>query len=80
LVIIYEKLFLNNLTPGWTFLAIIMLLSLGVTFIAIGLLGEYTGKILMAANKSPQFTIKKKMNVDARVETIISPDYDRKAV
>ena len=80
LFIIYEKLFLKNLTPGWTFLAIIMLFSIGVTFIVIGLLGEYIGKILMALNNSPQYTIKKKINVDTYIETIIQPDYDRKAV
>ncbi len=80
LYIIYEKLFLKNLTPGWTFIAIFMLFSIGVTFVVIGLLGEYIGKILMALNNSPQYTIKKTLNLDTYIETIINPGYDRKAV
>ncbi len=80
LYIIYEKLFLKNLTSGWTFITIMMLFSIGVTFVVIGLLGEYIGKILMALNNSPQYTIKKKINLDTYTETIITPEYARKAV
>lgn len=76
--IIYEKLFLHNVTPGWTFLSILLLFSIGLTFVVIGLLGEYIGKILMSLNNSPQFTIKKKINVEEKyIEKIISAEYDR---
>jgi len=64
--ILYEKLFLDNITPGWAFLAIVLLFSSGLMFIAIGLLGEYIGRILMSVNNTPQFTIKKKLNIHDR--------------
>lgn len=80
LYIIYEKLFLKNITPGWTFIAIMLLFAIGLTFVVIGLLGEYIGKILMALNNSPQYTVKKTINLDNYIETIIQPEYDRKAV
>lgn len=77
-VMIYEKLFLRNITPGWTSIFVLLLFSIGLTFIVIGLLGEYIGKILMSLNNSPQFTVKKKMNVEEEkyAEKIVTV-YDR---
>lgn len=78
--IAYEKLFLNNLTPGWTFISMLLLFSIGVTFSVIGLLGEYVGKILMALNNTPQYTIKKTINTDNYTSTLMAEKYDRKAI
>jgi polyisoprenyl-phosphate glycosyltransferase len=77
--IVYEKLFLKNLTPGWAFLSVLLLFSIGVTFIVIGVLGEYIGKILMTLNNSPQYTIKKQVNVDVLIEPLMKIEYDREA-
>jgi polyisoprenyl-phosphate glycosyltransferase len=85
--VVYEKLFLNNATPGWSFLAILSLFSIGVTFIVVGLLGEYIGKIIMSLNNTPQFVIKKRINVqedDAQTNEpenkILRGEYDRKSL
>ena len=78
--VLYERIFMNNISPGWAFLALLMLFSIGVTFIVIGLLGEYIGKILMALNNTPQYTIKKQVNTENYTRTIIKADYDREAV
>ncbi len=78
--IMYEKLFLNNITPGWAFLSILLLFSIGVTFFVIGLLGEYVGKILMALNSSPQYTISKQINTDSFSKSVITSTFDRKAI
>jgi polyisoprenyl-phosphate glycosyltransferase len=75
--IIYEKLFLKNLTPGWAFLSVLLLFSIGVTFIVIGILGEYIGKILMTLNNSPQYTIKKQINTETGIEALMKIEYDR---
>lgn len=80
LFVMYEKIFLNNLTPGWAFISILLLFSIGVTFFVIGLLGEYVAKILMALNTTPQYTIKKQLNTHVYSQTIISANYDRKAI
>lgn len=86
--IIYEKIFLGNVTPGWTFLAILSLFSIGLTFIVIGLLGEYIGKIMMSLNNSPQYLVKSSMNIEINENEILhnpinkklTAGYDRKSV
>jgi polyisoprenyl-phosphate glycosyltransferase len=77
--IFYEKFFLKNLTPGWAFLSVLLLFSMGITFIVIGVLGEYIGKILMTLNNSPQYTVKKQVNIDVLRETVMKIEYDREA-
>ncbi len=75
--IIYEKTIGNNdITPGWSFLAVLMLFSIGITFVAIGLLGEYIVKILMSLNGTPQYVIKKRINTEPVPEKTTSKDYD----
>lgn len=85
--VVYEKLFLDNATPGWSFLAILALFSIGATFIVVGLLGEYIGKILMSLNNTPQYVVKKKINVQDSEENsgepenkILRGEYDRKSL
>ena len=86
--VVYEKLFLKDVTPGWSFLAILSLFSIGLTFMVIGLLGEYIGKIMMSLNNTPQFTIKKRMNIEFDEEKIASEsinklfkeEYDRESL
>lgn len=85
--VVYEKLFLDNATPGWSFLAILALFSIGATFIVVGLLGEYIGKIIMSLNNTPQYVVKKKMNVNEDKENTSEPEnkilrgeYDRKSL
>ena len=67
LYILIEEIIIHDVPPGWSFLAILLLLLIGLVFVVIGLLGEYIGKILMALNNTPQYVIKKKMNT--RVNT-----------
>ena len=78
--VLYEKVFLKNISPGWAFLSMLLLFSIGVTFFVIGLLGEYIGKILMALNNTPQYTIKKQVNTETYTRSIIKADYDREAI
>lgn len=86
--IVYEKIFMDDIMPGWTFLAVLSLFSIGITCMAIGLLGEYIGKIMMSINSTPQFTVKKRMNIESPEEKIPSKplnkmykgEYDRQTV
>jgi len=80
LFVLYEKIFLKNVSSGWAFLSLLLLFSIGVTFFVIGLLGEYIGKILMALNNTPQYTIKKQINTEPYTKTIIKANYDREAI
>ncbi len=63
LIIFYEELFISDVTVNKIILMII-LFTTGISFLCIGLMGEYIGKILMTINSSPQYTIKSKINID----------------
>jgi undecaprenyl-phosphate 4-deoxy-4-formamido-L-arabinose transferase len=49
---------LVNQAPGWPSTVIIVLFLGGIQLTAIGVLGEYIGRIFITQNKRPQFTIK----------------------
>lgn len=76
--ILMERIIIHDEPPGWSFLAILLLLLIGLVFVVIGILGEYIGKILMSLNNTPQYVVKKKINTVLFSENIISEDYDRK--
>lgn len=59
---IYEKIVNPNVPLGYTFLVIIISFYAGVQLIAIGMVGEYLGRIFMAHNKKPQYSIRKSFN------------------
>jgi len=76
--ILAERIIIHDEPPGWSFLAILLLLLIGLVFVVIGVLGEYIGKILMSLNNTPQYVIKKKVNSVVFSDNVISGDYDRK--
>lgn len=59
---IVEKIRNPNLPLGYTFIVIIISLYAGVQLIAIGMVGEYIGRIFMSNNKKPQYSIRKSFN------------------
>jgi undecaprenyl-phosphate 4-deoxy-4-formamido-L-arabinose transferase len=71
--VLVEKWFLHNTTPGWAFVPIILLFFIGTLFIFLGLLGEYIGKILFSINNTPQYVIKKSVNINTKLQR----SYDR---
>jgi glycosyltransferase involved in cell wall biosynthesis len=62
LEIILEKIFnWNPLMPhGYAMLAVLISFFSGVQLIAIGLAGEYIGRIFLAQNKKPQYVVRKR--------------------
>jgi undecaprenyl-phosphate 4-deoxy-4-formamido-L-arabinose transferase len=59
---IIEKIYNPNVPLGYTFMVIIISIYAGVQLIAIGMVGEYLGRIFMANNKKPQYSIRKSFN------------------
>ena len=50
-------------TPvGWTSLLVVILFLGGIQLVALGVIGEFLGRIYLAANNYPQFSIKKTIN------------------
>jgi len=58
MVVIAEKVFLGVPVQGWTSLMVVVLVVGGLQIGFLGLIGEYTGRILMNSNSSPVFVIR----------------------
>jgi undecaprenyl-phosphate 4-deoxy-4-formamido-L-arabinose transferase len=60
---VIEKIYNPNVPQGYTFIVIIISFYAGIQLIAIGMVGEYLGRIFMAHNKKPQYSIRKSFNI-----------------
>ena len=56
---VFEKIANPNLPLGWASLIIITCIFAGVQLIALGMIGEYVGRIFLSQNRKPQFTIRR---------------------
>ena len=55
-----EKLLNPGLPIGYPTIIVIIGIFAGIQLIAIGMIGEYLGRVFLSLNKKPQFTIRKK--------------------
>jgi len=58
LITLVERIVDNTVPSGYATMIIIVTIFSGVILIALGLLGEYVGRIFISLNKKPQFTIR----------------------
>jgi glycosyltransferase involved in cell wall biosynthesis len=56
---IFEKILNPQLPVGYAFLVFLVILFASVQLVAIGMVGEYLGRIFVYQNKSPQYTIRR---------------------
>lgn len=54
---IIQKFTMNRMPDGWSSLMVAILMLGGVQLIALGMLGEYLGRVLLTLNSRPQFVI-----------------------
>lgn len=57
LVLIVQKLTLDRMPDGWSSLMVALLIVGGVQLLALGVLGEYLGRVLLTLNSRPQYVI-----------------------
>jgi undecaprenyl-phosphate 4-deoxy-4-formamido-L-arabinose transferase len=57
---IIEKILNPDLPRGYAMLITAVSMFSGIILIAIGMAGEYIGRIFLSFNKKPQFTVRKK--------------------
>lgn len=62
--IIVRKIIDPTIAAGYSSLITVILFCSGVLLLQLGLLGEYVGRIYIAANRYPQYVIKKSYNCD----------------
>ena len=53
-----ERILSPEIPPGWTSLAILILLFSGIQLCVLGLIGEYVGRTLMNINSLPQYVVR----------------------
>ena len=58
-VVIIEKIMNPDLPTGWASVFVAILFMSSVQLLAIGLMGEYLGRVLMKLNKIPQFVVRR---------------------
>lgn len=65
LVVFVEKLLTPDMPVGWPSLIITILFMGGLQLLALGAIGEYTGRILLTVNGRPQFVMGRTVNLDS---------------
>ena len=59
LVIVIRRIMGTSWPEGWALLIVAILVMGGVQLFALGILGEYLGRVLVTINSTPQYVIKK---------------------
>lgn len=59
--VIIERLMNPELPAGWTSVILVILFVSSVQLLAIGLIGEYLGRVLLKVNHIPQFFVRRKI-------------------
>ena len=59
LLTIIERIIDNTIPSGYATIIIVITIFSGTILIALGLLGEYVGRIFVHLNNKPQFVIRK---------------------
>ena len=49
----------NNIAPGWSSLALLILISISLNLFCLGVIGEYIGKIYEEVKKRPRVVVRK---------------------
>lgn len=61
---IFRKLFIPNISVGWSSTVAIMLFIGGLIMLMLGMIGEYIGRIYISINNSPQYVVRETINVE----------------
>ncbi|MFZ6816253.1 glycosyltransferase family 2 protein [Undibacterium sp. Rencai35W] len=70
LLLIIQKFTLDRMPIGWSSLIVTILIVGGVQLLALGMLGEYLGRVLLTLNSRPQYVIGETVGIAT------SPDHD----
>ena len=64
LVVFVRKVLDPTIPVGWSSLMCAMLLLFGVTFLCLGIIGEYVGNMVLNQNCQPQYVIRDSVNLE----------------
>ena len=64
-VVVFIRRLLNpDMAVGWASTICIILILFGFLFLILGALGEYLGKVVIAANNTPQYVVREELNTE----------------
>ncbi|TVX95487.1 glycosyltransferase family 2 protein [Cohnella terricola] len=72
-VVLYQRLFTDTTTQGWTSMIAISLLFHGITLSLLGVLGEYIGRIYEEAKGRPLYLVSEAVNFSEEKEASREP-------
>jgi dolichol-phosphate mannosyltransferase len=79
--ILVEVLIIGIDAPGWPTLVVAIMFLGGMQLIAVGIVGEYVGRIFMETKRRPLYVVQDKRGFDAEEQTQINvPSANRKKV
>jgi dolichol-phosphate mannosyltransferase len=67
----YLKFFTDRTIQGWTSLILVMLFLGGVQLFALGIIGEYVGRVLEEARGRPLYFVGKLTGIRARPANLV---------
>ena len=64
LAVLIRKILDPSVAIGWSSTMCAMLVFFGISFLMLGIIGEYIGKLILNINKTPQYVIRETANLD----------------
>lgn len=74
LVFVIQKFTLNLMPDGWSSLMVTILIIGGVQMLALGMLGEYLGRVLLTINLQPQYVIAETVGLNTSSQQDTTPE------
>ena len=68
-VVFVRKLLDPSIAVGWSSMMCAMLVLFGISFLMLGLVGEYVGKMILNLNATPQYVVRTVVTAGERPET-----------
>lgn len=68
-IVVARKLMNPDLAVGWSSLIVAIMFMGGLQLLALGAIGEYTGRILLNVNNRPQYVIGERLNLNKQDNT-----------
>lgn len=62
-IAIIRKVIDPTIAMGWTSIVCILLFFFGLVLLALGIIGEYIGDIVLSVNSTPQYVVREKVNL-----------------
>lgn len=63
-IVLIRKLLDPTIYVGWSSMMCIILIVAGITFLMLGIIGEYVGKLIMTINQTPLYVVRETLNME----------------